>query len=40
MTKPIARDLMYRGLVFEVEVIELCVRWYISDEQRRCFATR
>ena len=30
MTKPIARDLMYRGRAFEAEVIELCVRWYIE----------
>ena len=30
MTKPIARDVMYRGRVFEAEVIELCVRWYIT----------
>jgi hypothetical protein len=30
MTKPIARDVMYRGHVFEAEVIELCVRWYIT----------
>lgn len=29
MTKPIARDVMYRGRAFETEVIELCVRWYI-----------
>jgi transposase-like protein len=30
MTKPIARDVMYRGRAFEAEVIELCVRWYIT----------
>jgi len=30
MTKPIVRDVMYRGRVFEAEVIELCVRWYIT----------
>jgi transposase-like protein len=30
MTKPIARDLIYRGRVFDAEIIELCVRWYIT----------
>jgi hypothetical protein len=30
MTKPIARDPIYRRRRFEGEVIELCVRWYIS----------
>jgi len=30
MTKPIARDVMYRGRAFEAEVIELCVRWHIT----------
>jgi hypothetical protein len=30
MTKPIARDLMYRGRSFDADVIELCVRWYIT----------
>ena len=28
MTKPIARDPIYRGRVFDAEIIELCVRWY------------
>jgi hypothetical protein len=31
MTKPIARDPIYRRRRFEGETIELCVRWYISD---------
>lgn len=30
MTKPIARDPIYRRRRFEGETIELCVRWYIS----------
>src|SRR6266403_3902475 len=30
MTKPIARDRIYRGRVFDGEIIELCVRWYIT----------
>jgi len=30
MTKPIARDPIYRRRVFEAEIIELCVRWYIT----------
>jgi transposase-like protein len=30
MTKPIARDPIYRRRRFEAEVIELCVRWYIT----------
>ncbi|MGH8203332.1 MAG: IS6 family transposase, partial [Steroidobacteraceae bacterium] len=30
MTKPIARDPIYRRQRFEAEIIELCVRWYIT----------
>ena len=30
MTKPIARDPIYRRRGFDAEIIELCVRWYIS----------
>jgi transposase-like protein len=30
MTKPIARDPIYRRRRFETEIIELCVRWYIT----------
>ena len=30
MTKPIARDPIYRRRFFDSEIIELCVRWYIS----------
>ena len=30
MTAPIARDAMYRRRRFEAEIIELCVRWYIT----------
>jgi transposase-like protein len=30
MTKPIARDPIYRPRVFDPEIIELCVRWYIT----------
>src|ERR1022692_1634744 len=30
MTKPIARDPMYRKRVFDADIIEPCVRWYIT----------
>ena len=30
MTKPIARDPMYRQRAFDAEVIQLCVLWYIT----------
>jgi hypothetical protein len=30
MIAPIARDSMYRRRRFEAEIIELCVRWYIT----------
>src|SRR5450631_2276921 len=30
MTKPIARDPMYRKRVFDADIIELCVRWYVT----------
>ena len=30
MTKPIARDPIYRRRVFDAEIIELCVRSYIT----------
>ena len=30
MTKPIARDAIYRNRVFDADIIELCVRWYIT----------
>jgi transposase-like protein len=30
MTKPIARDPTYRGRAFDAEIIEQCVRWYIT----------
>jgi len=30
MTKPIARDPIYRGRRFQSEIIELCVRWYLT----------
>ena len=30
MTKPIARDPMYRKRAFDADIIQLCVRWYIS----------
>jgi transposase-like protein len=30
MTRPIARDPIYRRRRFDAEVIELCVRWYIT----------
>jgi len=30
MTKPIARDQIYRRRRFDAEIIELCVRWYIT----------
>ena len=30
MTQPIPRDAIYKRRVFDAEVIELCVRWYIS----------
>jgi len=30
MTRPIVRDPMYRRRRFDAEIIELCVRWYIT----------
>jgi transposase-like protein len=30
MTKPIERDPMYRKRAFDADIIQLCVRWYIS----------
>src|SRR6266446_6499934 len=30
MTKSIVRDLIYRRRRFDAEIIELCVRWYIT----------
>jgi len=30
MTKPITRDAIYRGRRFDADIIELCVRWYIT----------
>ena len=30
MTKRIVRDLIYRRRRFDAEIIELCVRWYIT----------
>lgn len=30
MTKPIARDPIYRQRAFDAEIIQLCVRWYIT----------
>jgi hypothetical protein len=30
MTNPIARDLIYRRRVFDAEIIEPCVRWYVT----------
>ncbi len=30
MTKPIARDPIYRKRGFNSEIIELCVRWYVT----------
>jgi transposase-like protein len=30
MTKPLARDHIYRRRRFDAEIIELCVRWYIT----------
>jgi hypothetical protein len=30
MTKPIARDPIYRSRRFDAEIIALCVRWYIA----------
>lgn len=30
MTKLIARDPIYRGRRFQPEIIELCVRWYLT----------
>lgn len=29
-TKPIARNPIYRRRMFDAEIIELCVRWYIT----------
>jgi len=30
VTQPIPRDAIYRRRVFDAELIELCIRWYIS----------
>jgi transposase-like protein len=30
MTKPIVRDSIYRKRAFDADIIELCVRWYIT----------
>ena len=30
MSKAIARDPIYRGRRFQPEIIELCVRWYLT----------
>jgi IS6 family transposase len=30
MTKPIARDPMYRRRSFDADITELCVRWYTT----------
>jgi transposase-like protein len=30
MTKPIARDSIYRKRAFDADIIEWCVRWYIT----------
>jgi len=30
MTKPIARDPIYRRRVFDAGIIQLCVRWCIN----------
>jgi hypothetical protein len=30
MTQPVLRDTIYKRRVFGAQVIELCVRWYIS----------
>jgi transposase-like protein len=30
MTKPVVRDSIYRRRRFDAEIIELCVRWYIT----------
>ena len=30
MTKPIARDPIYRKRAFDADIIELCVRWYVT----------
>ena len=35
MTKPIVRGPIYRGRVFDADVIESCVRWYIT--YRLCY---
>jgi transposase-like protein len=30
MTKAIVRDPIYRGRKFQAEIIELCIRWYLT----------
>jgi transposase-like protein len=30
MTNPIARNPIYRRSAFDAEIIEMCVRWYIT----------
>ena len=36
MTRPMARDPMYRRRMFDAEIIELCVRWYITYQLSYC----
>ena len=30
MTKPIARDPIYRQRAFDADITQLCVRWYVT----------
>jgi len=30
MTKPMARDPIYRQRAFDADIIQLCVRWYVT----------
>ncbi len=40
MTKPIPCDPMYRQRAFDAEVIQLCVRWYITYRPHRTFVAK
>ena len=38
MTRPTTRDAIYRGRVFDVKVIEPCVRWgaFVGASESEC----
>jgi hypothetical protein len=40
MTVAVERDPIYRGRRFQSEIIELCVRWYLTYRRRLVIAIR